>query len=68
MSLIIAKIVAALPDPLAPDTFYAVRVGVGFDLYFTDALGQTAHALNAASGGGGGATLNEVLARAFLRC
>jgi hypothetical protein len=43
----IDKVVAALPAPLEPNTFYAVRTGAGFDLYLTDALGQTAHKVNA---------------------
>lgn len=46
MTLTLAKVVAALPDPLVANTLYAVRAGTGFDLYFTDALGQTPHALN----------------------
>lgn len=37
---------------------YAVRTGIGFDLYFTDALGQTAHQINS-SGGGGSALSGE---------
>lgn len=55
MGIRIDKVVAALPGTLEPDTVYAVRVGAGFDLYITDALGQTAHSLN---GGGGSSTLS----------
>lgn len=31
---------------LAPNTFYAVRVGAGYDLYLSDATGAAAHRLN----------------------
>ena len=50
MTFRIDKVVAALPAQLEPDTLYAVRVGAGFDLYMTDALGETAHALNGPGG------------------
>lgn len=46
-----AKVVSALPGSLTPDTFYAVRVGDGFDLYLSDSTGTVAYAQN----GGGGA-------------
>lgn len=42
------KVVAALPDPLEPDTVYCVRTGTGFDLYVSDSTGATAHPLNKA--------------------
>lgn len=42
----IDKVVSSLPDPLVKDTVYAVRVGTGFDLYFTDSTGSTAHKIN----------------------
>lgn len=48
----LAKVVGALPDPLAPDMIYAVRTGVGFDLYVSDATGSVAHPLNVSGGGG----------------
>lgn len=51
MSHKLAKVVSALPGTLDPNTLYAVRVGSGFDLYFSDATGATAHALNTAAGG-----------------
>jgi len=40
------KVVSTLPSTLIPDTIYAVRVGTGFDLYFTDQTGTIAHTLN----------------------
>lgn len=43
----IAKVLAALPDPLEANTVYAVRVGAGFDLYFTDNTGLIAYKQNA---------------------
>lgn len=33
------KVVAALPDPLEPDSIYYVRAGVGFDMYITNGSG-----------------------------
>lgn len=42
----IDKVVAALPSTLEADTAYAVRAGVGFDLYISDSTGATAHKLN----------------------
>lgn len=50
----IEKTVSALPDILTPDTVYAVRTGVGFDLYITDSTGAVAHALNS-----GGSTVSN---------
>jgi hypothetical protein len=51
------KVVATLPGTLEPNTFYAVRVGAGFDLYLSDSTGSVAHKHNDAVGsGGGGAT------------
>ena len=44
------KVVAALPDPLEPDTLYFVRVGTGFDVYVSDATGSIAHTLNLPAG------------------
>lgn len=42
----IQKVVGALPTTLSPNTFYAVRVGVGYDLYLSDSTGAVAHRLN----------------------
>jgi hypothetical protein len=42
------KAVAALPATLAASALYAVRVGLGFDLYLTTSDG-VAHKLNTAS-------------------
>jgi len=42
-----AKVVSALPDPLAPNTIYLVRTGAGFDLYCSDSTGSIAHKNNA---------------------
>ena len=42
----IDKVISTLPTPLIPNTMYAVRSGVGFDLYMADVTGITAHALN----------------------
>jgi microcystin-dependent protein len=44
--LILAKVVAFLPETLAANAIYAVRAGVGFDLYITDTTGAVAHQLN----------------------
>ncbi len=52
----IEKTVSALPDILTPDTVYAVRTGVGFDLYITDSTGAVAHALNSGGGSSSGNT------------
>lgn len=38
-SITVDKVVATLPSTLEPNTAYAVRVGRGFDLYFTDSSG-----------------------------
>lgn len=43
------KVVSSLPSTLEPDTIYLVRVGVGFDLYCSDATGSIAHSLNSLS-------------------
>lgn len=40
------KVVASLPGVLGANTIYAVRVGIGFDLFITDSTGATAHSLN----------------------
>jgi len=48
--IVIDKVVSALPSTLEPNTVYAVRVGQGFDLYFTDSSGVTAHFLNTPEG------------------
>lgn len=42
----VQKTVGNLPSRLAPSTFYAVRVGGGYDLYLSDSTGNTAHKLN----------------------
>lgn len=42
----IQKVIGNLPSRLAPSTFYAVRVGAGYDLYLSDSTGSTAHRLN----------------------
>lgn len=48
MTLHIHKIVAALPSQLEPNALYAVRAGVGFDLYLADSTGTVAHRHNGA--------------------
>lgn len=40
------KEIAALPAQLDPNTIYAVRRGIGFDLYISDSLGNVAHKVN----------------------
>ena len=50
----IEKSVSTLPAVLTADTVYAVRTGVGFDLYITDSTGAVAHALNS-----GGSTVSN---------
>lgn len=40
------KEVGSLPGVLQPDSLYAVRTGVGFDLYITDTTGSVAHKVN----------------------
>lgn len=42
----VIKAVSALPSPLAPNTFYLVRVGKGYDLYATDTTGRGAYKIN----------------------
>lgn len=42
-----AKVVAALPATLDPNTVYLVRAGAGFDLYASDATGSIAYPINA---------------------
>ena len=49
MTFKVHKVVSALPGTLQPDAVYAVRVGVGFDLYIADSTGTVAHKVN--SGG-----------------
>jgi hypothetical protein len=44
--LLVQKVVSSLPATLDPNTIYLVRVGVGFDLYVSDSLGQIAHKSN----------------------
>lgn len=52
MSLLrFAKVVAALPATLAPNTLYLVRTGAGFDLYCSDVTGSIAHLINAPAPG-----------------
>ena len=46
----IDKVVSVLPNPLIPNTVYAVRVGNGYDLYISDSTGAIAHTLNSESG------------------
>lgn len=43
----IDKVLSALPETLVADTVYAVRVGVGFDLYIVDSTGSIAYKINA---------------------
>ena len=52
----IEKSVSTLPAVLTADTVYAVRTGVGFDLYITDSTGAVAHALNSGGGSSSGNT------------
>jgi hypothetical protein len=42
----IDKVVSALPGTLVANCVYAVRVGVGFDLYIADTTGSVAHKIN----------------------
>lgn len=42
-----SKVLSALPGTLEADMVYAVRVGVGFDLYITDSTGAIAYKANA---------------------
>ena len=42
-----AKTVVSLPEQLTANTIYFIRVGQGFDLCCTDALGQVAYKINA---------------------
>lgn len=42
----VIKAVSALPSPLAPNTFYLVRVNQGYDLYATDTTGSSAYKIN----------------------
>lgn len=56
------KVVASLPTTLEPNAIYAVRVGVGFDMYVADSTGTMAHKINAAQAdavidGGGASTV-----------
>lgn len=44
--LFIFKSVAALPTELAANGIYAVRAGVGFDLYIANSDGTAAHKMN----------------------
>lgn len=46
IALYARKVVAELPATLEADAIYAVRVGLGFDLYVSDNTGQIAHKLN----------------------
>lgn len=48
MSVGFLKVVAALPGTLDPDSFYAVRAGIGFDFYLTTSDGLIAHKVNSA--------------------
>ena len=51
MVMKIEKVIAALPGTLKADTLYVVRAGAGFALFMTDAMGDTAHALNSGAAG-----------------
>ena len=42
----IEKVVGGLPTTLSKNTFYAVRVNNGYDLYLSDSTGSTAHRMN----------------------
>lgn len=44
--LYLRKEISALPVILSPSTIYAVRRGVGFDLYVSDNTGTIAHKVN----------------------
>lgn len=44
--LTVTKTVGSLPAVLTPNTFYAVRVGTGYELYLSDTTGQVAYPLN----------------------
>lgn len=45
-SLYLRKEVSALPSTLTANTIYAVRRGIGFDLYISDSSGLIAHKVN----------------------
>lgn len=42
----VGKVVGSLPGTLEADTIYAVRTGIGFSLFVSDATGSTAHPIN----------------------
>lgn len=42
----VQKVVGSLPTTLSKNTFYAVRVGKGYDLYLSDSTGKIVHKLN----------------------
>lgn len=42
----VQKVVGSLPTTLSKNTFYAVRIGKGYDLYLSDSTGKIAHKLN----------------------
>jgi hypothetical protein len=46
IALYARKEIAALPAVLEPNTIYAIRVGLGFDLYISDSTGALAHRVN----------------------
>ncbi len=56
----ISKVVSSLPSPLTPNTLYAVRVGEGFDLYFSNSEGTVAHKINM-EGAVAGVTFAELI-------
>lgn len=44
--ILMRKVLSALPPTLEPNTLYCVRVGTGFDLYLSNALGTAAFKTN----------------------
>lgn len=46
-TLKVGKVLSSLPGTLVANMMYAVRVGVGYDLYITDSTGSIAYKQNA---------------------
>jgi len=49
-TLILHKVISSLPATLSPNSIYAVRVGIGYDLYITDNTGDLVFKVNSGSG------------------
>lgn len=50
---LVRKEVSALPTPLAANTVYYVRTGIGFDIYVSDSTGSVVHKSNSRVPAGG---------------